>query len=74
MLSASTYVKGSNHIGKSESDIQRLIENSNRYEDDSGRGNRRGRGGNSRGGDRNRRDSRGGDRKQILEAVIEIEL
>ena len=64
MLSASTYVKGSNHIGKSESDIQRLVENSNRYEDDSGRGNRRGRGGNSRGGDRNRRDSRGGDRNR----------
>jgi len=74
MISASTYVQGSNNIGKSESDIKRLIENSSRYEGEgsSGRNSRGGgrfgskggsRGGDSRGGrpsgDRN---SRGGDR------------
>lgn len=79
MISASTYVQGNNNIGKSESDIKRLIENSSRYDNDSsssgrnsrgGRGGRFGsRGGDSRGGDRDRnsrpsgdRNSRGGDR------------
>lgn len=75
MISASTYVQGNNNIGKSESDIKRLIENSNRYDSEgssSGRGSRSGRSRsgdrNSRGGDRDRgprsgdRNSRGGDR------------
>ncbi len=75
MISASTLVQGNNNIGKSESDIKRLIENSSRYENDgssSGRNSRGGRGGKfggSRGGDRDRnsrpsgdRNSRGGDR------------
>ena len=75
MISASTYVQGNNNIGKSESDIKRLIENSSRYDNDSsssGRNSRGGRGGKfggSRGGDRDRnsrpsgdRNSRGGDR------------
>jgi ATP-dependent RNA helicase DeaD len=63
MISASTFVQGNNTIGKSESDIKRLIENSSRYDNDgssSGRNSRGGRGGRfggSRGG-----DSRGGDR------------
>jgi ATP-dependent RNA helicase DeaD len=71
MISASTYVQGNNNIGKSESDIKRLIENSNRYDNEgssSGRGSRGGRNRsgdrNSRGGDRDRRDSRGGDRNR----------
>lgn len=75
MISASTYVQGNNNIGKSESDIKRLIENSSRNDrEDSGRNSRGGRGGRfgSRGGDRDRgsrsgdrngdRNSRGGDR------------
>ncbi|MDY0051025.1 MAG: DEAD/DEAH box helicase [Aliarcobacter sp.] len=73
MISASTFVSGSNNIGKSESDIKRLIENSSRYEsegrgDRGGRGGRYGssRGGDSRGGNRGPRsgdrNSRGGDR------------
>ncbi len=76
MISASTYVQGNNNIGKSESDIKRLIENSNRYDNEgssSGRNSRgRGRGSrssDSRGGDRDRsprgdrnRESRSGDR------------
>ena len=75
MISASTFVQGNNNIGKSESDIKRLIENSSRYDNDgssSGRNSRGGRGGKfggSRGGDRDRnsrpsgdRNSRGGDR------------
>ena len=76
MISASTYVQGNNNIGKSESDIKRLIENSNRYDNDgssSGRNSRgrgRGRSSDSRGGDRDRgprtgdRGSRGGDRER----------
>ena len=69
MISASTYVQGNNNIGKSESDIKRLIENSNRYDNDgssSGRNSRgrgRGRSSDSRGGDRDR-GSRGGDRER----------
>ena len=59
MLSATTYVKGNNNIGKTESDIKNLMENSNRYEDDS-RGNSRRRGSRGRGD----RDSRGGDRRE----------
>ena len=72
MISASTFVQGNNNIGKSESDIKRLVENASRYEGE-GRGDRGGRsgrygsrGGNSRGGDRGSRsgdrNSRGGDR------------
>ena len=64
MLASSTYVKGNDKIGKSESDILRLIENAPRGDD---RG--RGRGG-YRGGNRNRsggrsngnRDGRSGGR------------
>ncbi len=78
MISASTFVQGNNNIGKSESDIKRLIENSSRYDSEgssSGRNSRGGgrfgsrggsRGGDSRGGDRGPRsgdrNSRGGDR------------
>jgi ATP-dependent RNA helicase DeaD len=77
MISASTYVQGNNNIGKSESDIKRLIENSNRYDNEgssSGRNSRgRGRGSrssDSRGADRDRgprtgdRNSRGSDRER----------
>jgi ATP-dependent RNA helicase DeaD len=58
MISASTFVQGNNNIGKSESDIKRLIENSSRYENDGRSGDR-----NSRGGNRGGRfgGSRGGD-------------
>ncbi|MCB9097846.1 MAG: DEAD/DEAH box helicase, partial [Arcobacter sp.] len=73
MISASTYVQGNNNIGKSESDIKRLIENSSRYEGEgsSGRNSRGGRfgsrggsrSGDSRGG-RSDRNSRGGDRNR----------
>jgi ATP-dependent RNA helicase DeaD len=72
MISASTFVQGNNNIGKSESDIKRLIENSSRYDsegrggDRNSRGGRGGRFGGSRGGDRGPRsgdrNSRGGDR------------
>ena len=75
MISASTLVQGNNNIGKSESDIKRLIENSNRYDNDGSSSGRNSRGGGrfgsrggSRGGDRDRgprtgdRNSRGGDR------------
>ncbi len=74
MISASTFVQGNNNIGKSESDIKRLVENASRYEgegrsDRGGRGGRYGssRGGDSRGGNRGGRpsgdrNSRGGDR------------
>jgi ATP-dependent RNA helicase DeaD len=74
MISASTFVQGNNNIGKSESDIKRLIENSSRYDNDgssSGRNSRGGgrfgsrggsRGGDSRGGDRDRGPRTGGDR------------
>lgn len=74
MISASTYVQGNNNIGKSESDIKRLIENSSRYEGEgsSGRNSRGGgrfgsrggsRGSDSRGGrSSGDRNSRGGDR------------
>jgi ATP-dependent RNA helicase DeaD len=74
MISASTFVQGNNNIGKSESDIQRLVENAGKYEgegrsDRGGRGGRYGssRGGDSRGGNRGSRpsgdrNSRGGDR------------
>jgi ATP-dependent RNA helicase DeaD len=37
MISASTFVQGNNNIGKSESDIKRLVENASRYEGE-GRG------------------------------------
>ena len=56
MISASTFVQGNNNIGKSESDIKRLVENASRYEGE-GRGDR-----NSRGGRGGRFGSRGGDR------------
>jgi ATP-dependent RNA helicase DeaD len=59
MISASTYVQGNNNIGKSESDIKRLIENSSRYDSEGSSSGRGSRGGRSRSGDRN---SRGGDR------------
>ena len=74
MISASTYVQGSNNIGKSESDIKRLIENSSRYDSDGSSSGRNSRGGGrfgskggSRGSDRGPRtggdrNSRGGDR------------
>ena len=64
MISASTLVQGNNNIGKSESDIKRLIENSNRYDNDGSSSGRNSRGGGrfgSRGGSRGG-DSRGGDR------------
>ena len=58
MISASTLVQGNNNIGKSESDIKRLIENSSRYDSEGRSGDR-----NSRGGNRGGRfgGSRGGD-------------
>ncbi|MGA1931759.1 DEAD/DEAH box helicase [Arcobacter sp. YIC-464] len=61
MISASTYVKGNNNIGKSENDIERLIERMKNNGGSDRRGNRNSRGGNrnSRGGNRN---SRGGNR------------
>ena len=64
MISASTLVQGNNNIGKSESDIKRLIENSSRYDNDGSSSGRNSRGGGrfgSRGGSRGG-DSRGGDR------------
>ena len=72
MISASTFVQGNNNIGKSESDIKRLIENTSRYDNDgssSGRNSRGGRGGRfggSRGG-----DSRGGE--EVLDLEIETQ-
>lgn len=60
MISASTYVQGQNHIGKSESDIKRLIENSNRGGDrdsNNGRGGRRRSRGGSGSRDRGERSS-----------------
>ncbi|MCG3720442.1 DEAD/DEAH box helicase, partial [Aliarcobacter butzleri] len=74
ILSSSTYVQGNNHIGKSESDIEKLIEYASKGSDRDGgdrrRNNSRGRsrngGGNSRfrDGDRNRenRDRNRSDR------------
>jgi len=65
MISASTYVKGNNYIGKSESDIERLIENLKRGGGDDRRGGNRGGRGGYRGGNRGgSRDggSRGGYR------------
>lgn len=75
MISASTFVQGNNNIGKSESDIKRLIENSSRYDSEGSSSGRNSRGGgrNSRGGSRSGdsrdrgprtgdRNSRGGDR------------
>ncbi|MGB5791427.1 MAG: DEAD/DEAH box helicase, partial [Poseidonibacter sp.] len=61
MLTASTHVQGTNTIGKSESDIQRLIENAQRGggDDRGGRGGNRGGRGGYRGG--NRGGSRGSD-------------
>jgi len=58
MVASSTYVKGNNYIGKSENDIQRLLENLKRGGDDR-RGGNRGRGG-YRGGNRGGRGSRDG--------------
>lgn len=58
MVASSTYVKGNNYIGKSENDIQRLLENLKRGGDDR-RGGNRGRGG-YRGGRNGSRDHRGG--------------
>jgi ATP-dependent RNA helicase DeaD len=69
MISSSTYVKGNNNIGKSEQDIQRLIENANKYGDSNGRDRNRGgrgrgsRGGSRYGGSRNRND-RSSDRER----------
>ncbi|GGD41222.1 DEAD-box ATP-dependent RNA helicase RhpA [Malaciobacter pacificus] len=69
MISSSTYVKGNNKIGKSEQDIQRLIENANKYGDSNGRDRNRGgrgrgsRGGSRYGGSRNRND-RSSDRER----------
>ena len=60
MVASSTYVKGNNYIGKSESDIERLIENLKRGGGDDRRGGNRGRGG-YRGGNRGG-GSRGGSR------------
>ncbi len=57
MLTASTHVQGTNTIGKSESDIQRLIENAQRGGGDD-RGHRGGRGG-YRGGNRGGRSGGG---------------
>ena len=67
MVASSTYVKGNNYIGKSESDIERLIENLKRGGGDDRRGGNRGRGGyrgGNRGGRNGSRDggSRGGYR------------
>lgn len=67
MVASSTYVKGNNYIGKSESDIERLIENAKRGGGDDRRGGNRGRGGyrgGNRGGRNGSRDggSRGGYR------------
>lgn len=66
MVSQATFVQGNNNIGKSESDIKRLIENSSRYDSEgsSGRNSRGGRGGGggSRYGSSRGGDSRGGDR------------
>ncbi len=65
MLTAATNVQGSNTIGKSESDIVRLVENAQRGGGGDDRGHRGGRGGyrggNNRGGSRGG-DSRGGSR------------
>ena len=67
IIASKTYVKGNNHIGKSESDISRLIENMLRNTDrgDDRRGPSRGRG-RSGGGQRRdsgSRDDRGGQRR-----------
>ncbi|AYJ81071.1 DEAD/DEAH box helicase [Aliarcobacter cryaerophilus ATCC 43158] len=67
IIASKTYVKGNNNIGKSESDISRLIENMSRSSDrgDDRRGPPRGRG-RSGGGQRRdsgSRDDRGGQRK-----------
>lgn len=48
MISASTYVKGNNKIGKSHTDIKRLLENLKRNTSDNKRGSRRGGSRNSR--------------------------
>lgn len=75
ILSSSTYVQGSNHIGKSESDIQRLIEYASKSGDrdtDRRRNSSRGRSSNSRfrDGNRNRdnkdrnRNDRSGDKRR----------
>ncbi len=69
MISESTYVKGNNKIGKSENDIERLIERAkNSSGSDKRGGNRNSRGGHrggsrngSRGGNNGRRDSRNRD-------------
>ncbi|UTJ06589.1 DEAD/DEAH box helicase [Arcobacter roscoffensis] len=69
MISESTYVKGNNKIGKSENDIERLIERAkNSSGSDKRGGNRNSRGGHrggsrngSRGGSNGRRDSRNRD-------------
>jgi len=58
MVASSTYVKGNNTIGKTESDIKRLIENAQRGGGGDDRGHRGGRGGGYRGG--NRGGNRGG--------------
>jgi ATP-dependent RNA helicase DeaD len=57
MISASTYVKGNNKIGKSQIDIERLIE---RMKKSGGSDNRRG----NRGGSRNGRGFRNGSRNR----------
>ncbi|MGA1940054.1 DEAD/DEAH box helicase [Arcobacter sp. YIC-310] len=69
MISESTYVKGNNKIGKSENDIERLIQRAkNSSGSDRRGGNRNSRGGHrggsrngSRGGSNGRRDSRSRD-------------
>ncbi len=69
MISASTFVQGNNNIGKTESDIKRLIENSSRYDSEGSSSGRNSRGGGrfgsrggSRGNDSRDRGSRSGDR------------
>lgn len=67
IIASKTYVKGNNHIGKSESDISRLIENMLRNSDrgDDRRGSSRGRGrsGSGQRRDSGSRDDRGGQRR-----------
>ncbi len=74
MISASTYVKGNNNIGKSHTDIKRLIERAKKGGGDSKgrdgrrnggyRGNRGGRNSSSRRNDRSRNSSRSGSRNK----------
>ncbi|MCT7472664.1 DEAD/DEAH box helicase [Aliarcobacter cryaerophilus] len=67
IIASKTYVKGNNHIGKSESDISRLIENmlrsSDRGDDRRGPSRGRGRSGGGQRRDSGSRDDRGGQRR-----------